>query len=75
MQIIYNKNIERVEIMNIEINVKLTKPLNSEQAQAISQLSETEKFLYLMEIRQEVFEVLELDFVENFKSKVQVDIV
>ena len=54
--------------MNIEINVKLTKPLTDLQAQALTQLDETEKFLYLMAIRQEIFEGLDLDNIDLDKS-------
>jgi hypothetical protein len=60
--------------MNIEINIKLTKPLTQSQINAILELSENDKFLYQMAVRQQVFENLELDEMD-FDPKVEVELV
>jgi hypothetical protein len=50
--------------MKIEINIKMTKELTERQTLAVLSLTNNEAFLYLMAIRQEIFETLALDDIE-----------
>jgi hypothetical protein len=58
--------------MKIEINIKMTKELNAIEQFAISELTENEKFLYSMAIRQDVFESLELNELLNPKIEIEI---
>ena len=50
----------------------MTKELNAIEQDAIKELTENEKFLYSMAIRQDVFESLELNEILNPKIEIEI---